>query len=1539
VRVAALTPSGRSAYGYPWTLIYETTQGKRNSLGNVDYSVDTSSANSSANFTRVRYRLQATYGGQTNYADVDFNRTLGTTAAGSETYDSITKLRVPTTSSAFEIQANVSDLSIESNVSSGTNFGNVENGYGLEGRLEIWPWNYENTTSAGFSSRIAATYDDSDTWSTGGVAGDYGSFQLHRIGSLNNSSVFSWNRHYNSTPMYELGFGNYSGANSDWTFCAGDAGSSGCQTRSDFKFQSFVNIPVTVTASVTVTFDANDGSQTPATSTQGIPSGTATSLTANSFTRTGYTFAGWATSRVGTVAYADQAPITAASATTLYAKWTLNTYTVTLQSGADGTGNNQTLTKTYGQDLTLPNSSAANGYFTRTGHTVTGWATADGGAQAYALGGTFTTDSATTLYPVWTADTYTVTYDANGATGTPQRASDSFTYGGSAITLPLVGSMVKAGFTFDGWSATVNGAKISGTYTPTGSVTLYARWIAGSYTLVYEYNGADGANSTVSDSFTTGATAVTLPVPTKTGYNFAGWYRLSNLSGSAIGSTYSPTSNQTIYAKWAAIAYSVVYNADIVVGGITYSPNSGTVPTDADTYNIGQNAPVKTNSGNLVRTGYTFGGWVTNLDGTGTALNSGQTVTIGSSNVQLYPKWNPVTYTITYNKNGSTGSLARSSDTYTTGDPSLTLPGAGTMTKIGYNFAGWATSPTGAALPATYSTTTDITLYAKWTIKSISFTYARGTADGLSLSGYTFTNFPASSAANYGTSITLGAPDDELDTDANAGPDFKFFGWSDGTSVFPAGQNIVLGEASPTFTAQWVKVFAVRYALAGGTPAGSESNVDSQCLGTDNTCTNGQTITLNDEPTRAGYTFDGWLNQAGNLTHAAATSTMITATNYLFYAQWTAIDYNFSFNSNGGSQNHAALTKNIGQLVTMPNPGSKAHHTFAGWSDGTNTFGTGTTYTVGTQSVQFEAIWTPNVYTVSYDWQGAVGTVVPAVNYTYGSGSMTLPTIGDRVKDGYTFSGWSLSPNGALVSGFVPTSNTTLYAVWADGNYTLSFAPAGGTIGSGHGTVGRGAATTLPTPVRAGFRLKGWYDQAAGGNKIADGGQSFTPVASRALYAQWVQNSLWGVDVATLESAQNYTADSNTAVATTLTHVPTGTSASINIPAGALPNGTNVTVRYFRDDSRQQDVISDQNSYLFSLLVSWLYGSGDSATVPDTSSGKPITVTLNNSAIRAGMMVYMVIGDQVTELATATQDGTVTVQLTTDPEIVVAATPPSAPTEVSAIGGDQKATVSWTAPSSGGSTISGYTVTASPGGATCTTTGATTCEVTGLTNGTPYTFSVTATNAVGTSTPSAATQAVTPAPITYVVTYDANGGSSVGNGSFPRNGSIAAAPSSPSRAGFNFGGWSTVRDDAATLVAFPYTPSLQQALTLYALWSAASPGGSSGVVSPPVVVSVPDARAWTKRIDDSRFLINVKYPKVPGTYRVYQWNQSSGKYALVATLAAADQADPRLVTRGTAFYFQKTLKLIAGKNRIRLTFNGKPVLLSGEREFVTYTKK
>jgi uncharacterized repeat protein (TIGR02543 family) len=663
-----------------------------------------------------------------------------------------------------------------------------------------------------------------------------------------------------------------------------------------------------------------------------------------------------------------------------------------------------------------------------------------------------------------------------------------------------------------------------------------------------------------------------------------------------------------------------------------------------------------------------------------------------------------------------------------------------------------------------------------------------------------------------------------------SGSTYLFFGWELGGTTYNSGDSYVMTETSPTFEAQWVRLFDVRFGFGGGTHSVA-GNGASEC-DTGGLCVDGEPIVLRSAPERPGYTFNGWKVQDTNTVKAASAAHNVTATGYLFYAQWTAVNYRFTFNSLGGTLSPSREDRTIGQIVTMPSPGTRTGYSFGGWSadGGSTTYITGSSYVVGTEGQAFSAQWIPDVYAVTYDWQGGAGST-PRVSdtYTVGTGDMTLPTASGAgySRDGYNFSGWSTSIGGSLVSGFRPTADDVLYAIWADGNYTLSYDPKGGTVGSGLGTVSRGGSVTLPTPVRDNFTFVGWFTAATGGTKLGDGGASFTPSASSTLFARWVQDSLYGVDLATLETASTYTASNSSSTDTTLTHDPTGTSARVQIPAGALPNGTVVTVRYFKETNHQSGLIPGDNTYFFALLVSWLSGTGDAATVPDTAAGKPISVTLNNSNIKAGAMVYQVIGERVTELGRATVDGTVTVQLTQDPQLVVAATKPAAPSSVSGTSGDTRATISWTAGSSGGSAITGYTVTASPGGATCST-ASTSCTISSLSNNTAYTFRVVANNALGASPASSASSSVTPLGATYTVTFDANGGSAVSNGSF-FSGSTVSAPGNPSRSGFVFGGWATTQDDATTKVTFPYAPGVTSAITLHALWSVAPvERGSSG---------------------------------------------------------------------------------------------------------------
>jgi Fibronectin type III domain len=166
--------------------------------------------------------------------------------------------------------------------------------------------------------------------------------------------------------------------------------------------------------------------------------------------------------------------------------------------------------------------------------------------------------------------------------------------------------------------------------------------------------------------------------------------------------------------------------------------------------------------------------------------------------------------------------------------------------------------------------------------------------------------------------------------------------------------------------------------------------------------------------------------------------------------------------------------------------------------------------------------------------------------------------------------------------------------------------------------------------------------------------------------------------------------------------------------------------------------------------------NGSAPLTPTASSGLTVALsvdgaTTNGACSLSGDTVhYLHPGSCVID---ANQAGNADYAAATQVQqtIGVANTLPSPPTGVTAIAGNARAKVSWKAPTfNGGSPITGYTATASPGGARCTTTGAASCTITGLHNGTAYRFTVTARSAVGISKPSASSASVTPRSVLSV---------------------------------------------------------------------------------------------------------------------------------------------------------------------------------------------
>ena len=132
---------------------------------------------------------------------------------------------------------------------------------------------------------------------------------------------------------------------------------------------------------------------------------------------------------------------------------------VTYQPGTNGSGNAVTDIKFYNDALTLRNA-----LFTRTGYTQTGWATVDGGEKIYGLDAVYTQNEALTLYPVWNANKYTITFDTAGGS---EIASITQDYG-TRITAPA--NPTREGYTFTGWDRDIPATM------PAHNMTVTAQW-------------------------------------------------------------------------------------------------------------------------------------------------------------------------------------------------------------------------------------------------------------------------------------------------------------------------------------------------------------------------------------------------------------------------------------------------------------------------------------------------------------------------------------------------------------------------------------------------------------------------------------------------------------------------------------------------------------------------------------------------------------------------------------------------------------------------------------------------------------------------------------------------------------------------------------------------------------------------------------------------------------------------------------------------------------------------------------------------------
>ena len=561
-----------------------------------------------------------------------------------------------------------------------------------------------------------------------------------------------------------------------------------------------------------VVFDKNAASATGSMENQEFTYDQQQALTTNSYTNAGYTFKGWATSQNGEVVYTNGQEVSnlttqANGQVTLYAKWEANKYQVVFDPNT-GSGNMENQEFTYGQEQQLKANQ-----FTKEGYTFNGWNTqANGAGQAYAdlaSVSNLATEGQVTLYAQWQANNYAVIFDKNAASATGSMENQEFTYDQQqALT---TNSYTNAGYTFKGWATSqngevvyTNGQEVSNLTTQAnGQVTLYAKWEANKYQVVFDPN--TGSGNMENQEFTYGQEQqLKANQFTKEGYTFNGWNTQANGAGQAYAdlasvSNLATEGQVTLYAQWQANNYTVKFDAN---GG------QGKMQDQQFEYDKAQ----KLSENAFTKENYTFAGWATSQNGDVVYTDAKEVKNLTTANngeVTLYAVWTENdSYNVVYDNNY---------DSQVPSDPQKVYLGVNytikseTPSREGYTFVGWNTDK--AATEAQYSPNQEVeggigqtkdqtvTLYAIWQANKYVVIFDKNAANA--------TGSMPNQEWTYDSEFAL-----NKNTYTNAGYTFK--GWAtspDGEVVYTDGQEVTnlttQANGQVTLYAKWEKQTSV----------------------------------------------------------------------------------------------------------------------------------------------------------------------------------------------------------------------------------------------------------------------------------------------------------------------------------------------------------------------------------------------------------------------------------------------------------------------------------------------------------------------------------------------------------------------------------------------------------------------------------------------------------------------------------------------------------------------------------------------------------
>ena len=758
------------------------------------------------------------------------------------------------------------------------------------------PWTRNGYTFLGWATTSAATTPETSFT----VSGAATLFAVWQIQSYIVTFAKNDGGSTTTTASYTYGATNALSFSSPWsrtgyTFLGWSTNSSATVADGSYTVSGAATLyAVWQVISYTITYNKNDGGSTTTTDSKNYGSTNALSFS-NPWTRTGYTFLGWATTAGATSAATS---FTVTGAASLYAVWQINSYVITYGKN-DGSGITTTSTFVFNSTNALSFSNP----WTRTGYTFLGWST---DPNASAADTSYTVVDIDNLFAVWQIKTYVVTFAKNDGSNTS--TTHTFNYNETGA-LGFTNPWTRTGYTFLGWATTAGATSAANSYTVTGAATLYAVWQINSYTITYDANDSSGNTTTDSKNFgSTNALSFANPW-SRTGYTFLGW--ASSSASIAADSSFTVTGNATLYAVWQIKTYTITYDkndASNTRANYTYSHFA----TDALNY---------TNPWS--RTGYTFLGWATTAGAT-SAANS-YTVTGAAT---LYAVWQINSYTITYDANDSSGNTTTDSKIYgSTNALSFVNP----WSRTGYTFLGWATTAGGSAAASSFNVSGDATLYAIWQIETFVITYDANDASSRT-TDETF---------DYGYSDALSYSHPWNRTG------YTFVGWSIDPSASTPDSSYTV-NADGTLYAIWslnpVGYFTVNFSKNDGTPVNH-----------DEVYRDGSTdaISFANPFSRPGYTFIGWATTS--VATSPATSFTVTADVELF-AIWQVETFTITYDKNQGSTEDANFEYGDESALSHTTTWTRYGFNFVGWSIDPNATEADASFTV-TGDATLYAVW------------------------------------------------------------------------------------------------------------------------------------------------------------------------------------------------------------------------------------------------------------------------------------------------------------------------------------------------------------------------------------------------------------------------------------------------------------------------------------------------------------------------------------------------------------------------------------------------------